>query len=68
MNEQWRWGWRQTLSWKMGIRRAKADVTYKCPWWADEEIYGLAYLQGKGVKLFNSEAKVAEQPSHDPAR
>jgi hypothetical protein len=45
------WSWRQTLTWKVGLRRAKAGVPYKCPWWADELVYGLAYLQGKGVQI-----------------
>jgi len=43
------WGWRQT--WKLSLRRAQAGRPYKWPWWADEQIYGLAYLQGKGVEI-----------------
>ena len=36
------WGWRQTLSWKVGLRRAQAGRAYKCPWWADEQVFALA--------------------------
>lgn len=45
------WGWRQNLSWRWGYSRAKLGKTYKCPWWADEQVYGLAFLQVKGVQL-----------------
>ena len=47
----WGWGWRQTLSWKVGFRRAKAGRGYSCPWWADERAYGLAFMQGRGVEI-----------------
>ena len=47
----WGWGWRQTLSWKVGFRRAKAGRGYSCPWWADERVYGLAFMQGKGAEI-----------------
>jgi|HubBroStandDraft_2_1064218.scaffolds.fasta_scaffold1124190_1 hypothetical protein len=47
------WGWRQTLSWKLGFRRAQAGPAYKCPWWADEQVFGLAFLQGKGAEITN---------------
>jgi hypothetical protein len=45
------WGWRQTLSWKVGFRRAEAGRAYKCPWWADERVIGIAFLQGKGTEI-----------------
>jgi hypothetical protein len=51
MRQPWEYGWRQTLSWKIGFRRGKAGRTYKCPWWADERVYGLAFLQGKNVEI-----------------
>jgi hypothetical protein len=44
-------GWRQTLSWNVGFHRAQAGRPYSCPWWADERVYGLAFLQGKGVEI-----------------
>ena len=43
--------WRQTLTYKVGFRRAQAGVPFKCPWWADELVYGLAYLRGRGVEI-----------------
>jgi hypothetical protein len=49
VNDQW--GWRQTLTWRVGFRRAESGRPYSCPWWADEQVYGLAYLQGKGVQI-----------------
>ena len=39
------------LSWKVGFRRAKASRVYSCPWWTDERVYGLAFLQGKSVEI-----------------
>ena len=45
------WSWRQGLSWKVGFRRAKAGHAYKCPWWADERVYGLAFIKGKGLEI-----------------
>jgi hypothetical protein len=51
MDDHNHWGWRQTLTWKLGFGRAKAGRPYSCPWWADKQVYALAYLQGKGVPL-----------------
>jgi hypothetical protein len=47
--EPWetRMGWRQQLSRKLGYRHAQAGKPYSCPWWADEQVYALAFLQGK---------------------
>jgi hypothetical protein len=42
---------RQRLSWKLGFGHATKGQAYICPWWADHEIYALAYLQGKGVEI-----------------
>jgi hypothetical protein len=51
--EPWqaKWGWRQRLSWEVGYRHGNAGRPYSCPWWADEQVYALALLQGKGVDL-----------------
>ena len=38
-------------SWNVGFRRGKAGRAYSCPWWADERVYGLALLQGKGMEI-----------------
>ena len=48
---EYRWGWRQTLSWRIGFRRPKAGRVYSCPWWADERVYGLAFIKGKGLEI-----------------
>jgi hypothetical protein len=53
MEHQYPSGWRQTLSWKIGFRRAQAGRAYKCPRWADEQVFALAFLQGKGVEITN---------------
>jgi hypothetical protein len=42
--------WHRRLSWKRGHRHGKADQDYYCPWWALEDIYESAYLQGSGSK------------------
>ena len=42
---------RKNLSWKLGFEHAMKGQRYSCPWWADHEIYALAYLQGKGVEI-----------------
>ena len=42
---------RQRLSWKLGFGHATKGQAYACPWWADHEIYALAYLLGKGVEI-----------------
>jgi hypothetical protein len=39
------------LSWKVGFRRAKDSRVYSCPWWTDERVYGLAFMQGKGLEI-----------------
>lgn len=41
----------QTLSANAGYKAGRNSVPFKCPWWADDGIYGLAYLQGKGVDI-----------------
>ena len=50
--EPWeaKWGWRQHLSWNVGSRHGDADRPYSCPWWADERVYALAFLQATGVE------------------
>jgi len=37
-------GWRQQLSRPIAMQAGKP---YSCPWWADEQVYALAFLQGK---------------------
>jgi hypothetical protein len=43
--------WHQTLSWKLGYGRGKEGRAYSCPWWVDEVVYALAYMQRKGVEI-----------------
>ena len=42
---------RKNLSWKLGFGHATKGQPYSCPWWADHEIYALAFLYGKGVEI-----------------
>lgn len=42
--------WHRRLSWKCGHRHGKTDQDYSCPWWALEDVYEIAYLQGSGSK------------------
>ena len=46
------------MSWKVGFRRAKAGRVYSCPRWADEQAYGLGFLQGRG-------AEIPKRPGYD---
>jgi hypothetical protein len=45
------WRWRQTLSWKLAYRLAQAGRRYSCPWWADEHVYCLGWLDGRGLEI-----------------
>jgi hypothetical protein len=47
--------WRQAVSWKLGHGHAKKGRSYSCPWWVDEFVYALAFLQGKGVGIPSAE-------------
>jgi hypothetical protein len=38
-------------SWKLGYGRGKEGRAYSCPWWVDETVYALAYMQGQGVEI-----------------
>ena len=48
--------WRQTLSWKLGYGRGKAGRAYGRPWWVDETVYALPYMQGKDVEIPSTKA------------
>lgn len=43
--------WRQTLSWRAGNRQGRKGRPFRCPWWADDGIFALAYMQAKGVEI-----------------
>jgi hypothetical protein len=49
--QETKWGWRQRLSWKLGYRRGQSGRPYSCPWWADEQVFALAFMQGNGVEI-----------------
>jgi hypothetical protein len=42
---------RKNFSLKLGFAHATNGQPYNCPWWADAEIYALAYLHSKGVEI-----------------
>jgi hypothetical protein len=42
---------RKNLSLKLGFAHATKGQPYDRPWWADAEVYALAYLHGKGVEI-----------------
>jgi hypothetical protein len=42
---------RKNLSLQLGFAHATKGQPYNCPWWADHEVYALAYLHGKGVEI-----------------
>jgi len=37
----------QNLSFKLGFAHGKRGKLFKCPWWVDRVIYGLAYIEGR---------------------
>jgi hypothetical protein len=53
--------WHQNLSWNVGYHQGREKRSFKCPWWADKEICGLAYLQGMTGEQLITEEMVAEQ-------
>ena len=42
--------WHQTVSWKAGHADGNQGRLYQCPWWADDGIYALAYVQAEGSR------------------
>jgi hypothetical protein len=44
----------QNLSWKLGYGRGKAGRPWTEPWWVDRKIYAIAFMQGKGLELRNT--------------
>lgn len=55
--------WHQNLSWNVGHRRGQEQRPFRCPWWADLQIFGLAYMQGMTGELLITGEMVAEQES-----
>ena len=54
--------WHQNLSWGAGYRQGQRKRPFRCPWWADCEIFGLAYMQGMtGEPLITKEMLEAEE-------
>jgi len=51
---------RQNMSWKLGYGRGKAGRPWSEPWWVDRKVYGLAYMQGKGVDLASFSKNITE--------
>jgi hypothetical protein len=43
--------WHQKVSQKAGHADGKQGRLYQCPWWADDGIYALAYMQAKGHEI-----------------
>jgi hypothetical protein len=41
----------QNLSFKLRYAHGKRGVPFKCPWWADSMVFGLGYIEGKGVGM-----------------
>ena len=41
----------QNLSFKLGYVHGKRGVPFKCPWWADSMVFGLGYIEGRGVGM-----------------
>jgi hypothetical protein len=43
--------WHQTLSWKLGYGRGEEGRAYSCPWWVDEQVYALAFMQVRSFPI-----------------
>ena len=53
--------WHQNLSWGAGYRQGKRKQPFRCPWWADREIFGLAYMQGKTGEQLITDKMITQQ-------
>ena len=62
MTQPWEieWGLRQRLSLRLGQAHGKADCPYSCPWWADEHVYALAFLQARGFGLDGENSHISK--------
>ena len=56
--------WHQTLSWKAGRRDGKKSRLFHCPWWADDRVYALAYMQAKGIEIPKAAEFLPRQSTH----
>ncbi len=59
------WDWHQTRSWRLGYRHGKEGRPCDSPWWADEGVYELAYMQGMDVDLTSLAATDEPAPAID---
>ena len=66
MTQPWEieWGLRQRLSLRLGQAHGKAD-RYSCPWWADEHVYALGFLQARGFGLDAEKSQTNKSPPKD---
>jgi len=54
--------WHQNLSWNAGYRQGQRKWPFRCPWWADREIFSVAYMQGRtGEQIITKEMATTEQ-------
>ena len=60
--------WHQTVSWKAGHADGKQGRRYQCPWWADDGIYALAYMQAKGDEIPRNPSPESRNTGTGPAK
>jgi hypothetical protein len=53
--------WYQILSWRLGYSCGQNGHAHRCPWWADNDIYSIAYIEGQGGARRDSN----EKPGHE---
>jgi hypothetical protein len=54
--------WHQNLSWGAGYHQGQRKRPFRCPWWADRQTFGLAYMQGMtGEPLITKDTLEAEE-------
>jgi hypothetical protein len=54
--------WHQSVSWNAGYVQGAQQQPFRCPWWADRMIFGVAYMQGMtGDQLITTEVVQAER-------
>ena len=53
--------WHKNRSWSLGYKHGKEGRPCDSPWWVDEGIYGLAYMQGMDVDLTSTAASATDE-------
>jgi hypothetical protein len=55
------WDWHKNRSWSLGYKHGKEGRSCDSPWWVDEGIYGLAYMQGMDVNVTSAATSATDE-------